>query len=57
MARDFIRQNGFAFVDGFEKCGLTAADFLIHDGHPNAQGYGKISACVESAVAAHFDVR
>lgn len=56
MAREFIRQSGFSFVDGFEKCGLTSADFLIHDGHPNAQGYGKIGACVESAVAARFNV-
>ena len=56
MARDFIHRNGYAFFDGFQQCGLTSPDFLAHDMHPNALGYAKIGACVEKAVAAHFDL-
>jgi hypothetical protein len=48
--RDFIRTNGFAFVDGFKQCGLKMTDFHLHDGHPNASGYEKISKCIDHSV-------
>jgi hypothetical protein len=54
-ARAFIVQNNFKFVDGFGSCGLTMSDFFVHDGHPNATGYGKISRCVERAVEEAFE--
>jgi hypothetical protein len=53
-ANEFIRKNGFAFVDGRAECGLTAGDYYDHDGHPNAGGYAKIAACVKRAVEGAF---
>jgi hypothetical protein len=52
--RDFIRRNGFVFVDGFEKCGLQMTDFHLHDGHPNASGYRKVEECVYRSVMQVF---
>jgi hypothetical protein len=52
--RDFIRRNGFSFVDGFEKCGLKITDFHVHDGHPNESGYSKIAECVDRSVREVF---
>jgi hypothetical protein len=45
-ARQSIRDAGGELYDGFKLCGLTEADYYIHDGHPNKQGYGKIASCV-----------
>ena len=45
-ARQSIRDAGGELYDGFKLCGLTEADYYIHDGHPNKQGYGKIANCV-----------
>jgi len=45
-ARQSIRDAGGEFYDGFKLCGLTEADYHIHDGHPNKQGYGKVANCV-----------
>jgi hypothetical protein len=53
-ANEFILQNGFAFVDGRAKCGLTLQDNYGRDGHPNPNGYSKIAACVRNAVDAAF---
>ena len=55
-ADDFIIQNGFAFVNGFKKCGLTLQDYYELDGHPNASGYGKIAICVEHAIKETFNL-
>lgn len=54
-ANEFILKSGFAFVDGRARCGLTERDYYAHDGHPNVSGYGKIAACVRSAVERAFD--
>jgi len=54
QAIDFIRQEGFAFVDGRATCGLTIQDYYEHDGHPNATGYGKIGTCVQHAIEGAF---
>lgn len=54
LGREYIHQNKFKFVDGFENCNLTIADFHIHDGHPNASGYIKIIDCVERSVKEAF---
>jgi hypothetical protein len=53
-ANEFIVQNGFAFVDGRAKCGLSLRDYYERDGHPNANGYAKIVTCVRNAVEAAF---
>lgn len=53
---EFIKQNGYRFVDGFKKCHLTIADFHIHDGHPNAEGYAKIVDCVDQSVRDSFRI-
>jgi len=53
-ANEFIRQSGFAFVDGRAQCGLTAQDYYPHDGHPNVGGYAKIASCVRRAVEGAF---
>jgi hypothetical protein len=45
-ARQAITAAGGELYDGFKRCGLTAADYHVHDGHPNKQGYGKIAECV-----------
>ena len=50
-ARDAVRQAGLRLVDGFETCGLAATDYHVGDGHPNADGYRKIAACVERVIA------
>ena len=52
--RDFIRQSGFSFVDGFKECQLTISDYHTHDGHPNAAGYHKIENCIERSVKESF---
>lgn len=44
-----IRATGAKYFDGFTRCGLTAADYHVYDGHPNAAGYAKITACVREA--------
>jgi hypothetical protein len=49
-ARSAIEAVGGKLYDGFELCGLTQADYHVHDGHPNAQGYGKIARCVAPIV-------
>jgi lysophospholipase L1-like esterase len=49
-ARELISQQSLAFADGFNACGLTAADYYVNDGHPNANGYAKIGACVKDAL-------
>jgi hypothetical protein len=53
-AVDFIVRNGFTFVDGRAKCGLSLRDYYERDGHPNERGYAKISSCVQDAVTAAF---
>jgi hypothetical protein len=53
-ANEFILQNGFAFVDGRAKCGLSIRDYYERDGHPNSNGYEKIRACVRSAIDGAF---
>jgi hypothetical protein len=45
-ARRSIQDAGGNLFDGFKLCHLTAADYRIHDGHPNKQGYSKIADCV-----------
>ncbi|WP_026606851.1 SGNH/GDSL hydrolase family protein [Methylocapsa acidiphila] len=52
-AVEFITRNGFQFVNGFEACGLDPSDYHI-EGHPNANGYGKIAKCVDRAVKEAF---
>ena len=52
--REFIRRQGFSFVDGFEKCGLKMTDFHLHDGHPNVKGYMKVAECVNGSVREAF---
>jgi len=49
-ARRAIRDAGGKLYDGFTLCHLSAADYHIHDGHPNAQGYGKIADCVHNVI-------
>jgi hypothetical protein len=49
-ARRSIQEAGGKLYDGFKLCGLTAADYHIHDSHPNAQGYGKIANCVSQVL-------
>ncbi len=49
-ARQAIKEAGGRLYDGFELCGLTPADFHVHDGHPNSRGYGKIASCVEDVL-------
>jgi hypothetical protein len=49
LARAQIRMLGAKFFDGFERCGLTRADYHVNDGHPNAAGYAKIAVCVREA--------
>ena len=46
----FLEESGFTPLDGFSRCRLTLQDFHVHDGHPNARGYGKLEACVEKAL-------
>jgi hypothetical protein len=53
-ANEFILENGFAFVDGRKKCGLSLPDYYGRDGHPNANGYAKIATCVGNAVGEAF---
>jgi hypothetical protein len=45
-ARRSIQDARGHLFDGFKLCGLTSADYHVHDGHPNKQGYGKIARCV-----------
>jgi hypothetical protein len=49
--REVVRQAGLKLVDGFAWCGMTPADFHLRDGHPNADGHGKIGLCVERVIA------
>ena len=49
-ARRAINDAGGKLYDGFAICGLGAADYHIHDGHPNARGYDKIARCVGDVV-------
>jgi hypothetical protein len=48
--RQSIKDAGGELYDGFKLCGLTPADYHIHDGHPNKQGYGKITNCVSDVL-------
>jgi hypothetical protein len=48
--RRSIQEAGGKLYDGFKLCPLTAADYHIHDSHPNAQGYGKIANCVSQVL-------
>jgi len=41
---------GVTYLDGAQRCGLTARDFFPADGHPNASGYEKIRACTADAL-------
>ena len=50
LARSAIEDAGGKLYDGFKLCDLTPADYHVHDGHPNAQGYGKIAHCVAAIV-------
>jgi hypothetical protein len=50
VTREDIKRLGGEFYDGQAHCNLTKEDFFVHDGHPNAIGYAKISACVTAAV-------
>ena len=47
--RAAIKESGARFFDGYTRCGLTIADYHVHDGHPNAAGYAKIARCVREA--------
>ena len=49
-ARRSIQDAGGELYDGLKLCGLTEADYHIHDGHPNKQGYGKIENCVSAVL-------
>ncbi len=49
-ARRAIKDAGGKLYDGFKMCGLTPADYFVHDGHPNARGYDKIARCVDDVV-------
>jgi hypothetical protein len=49
-ARQAISAQGGLVFDGFERCGLTQADYHPHDGHPNRAGYAKIAQCVSDAL-------
>jgi hypothetical protein len=49
-ARQSIRDSGGELYDGFRLCGLTEADYYLHDGHPNKQGYEKIENCVSQVL-------
>jgi hypothetical protein len=53
-AVSFIRDNGLLLVDGFEKCQLATMHFHLHDGHPNAVGYGKLEKCISESVRDAF---
>jgi hypothetical protein len=48
--RRAIQEAGGKLYDGFKLCGLTTADYQIHDIHPNKQGYGKIANCVGDVI-------
>ena len=54
--RDFIRQSGLSYIDGFKECPLTISDYHTHDGHPNAAGYRKIEYCIERSVKGAFSL-
>lgn len=41
--------NGLVF-DGHAKCDFNKGDYFLHDGHPNALGYEKVSNCVTTAI-------
>ncbi len=38
---------------GFNWCEITGGDYMRYDGHPNAQGYAKIVACVSDLIDNH----
>jgi len=50
LARMAIMEAGGQLDDGFKLCTLTEADFFKYDGHPNKQGYQKISQCVGRSI-------
>lgn len=54
-ARDNIVQLGATLYDGYEKCGFTNDDYMVNDGHPNSQGYKKISKCVKAAIKSKWN--
>lgn len=52
QATKAIRENGLRFVDGFQKCQFKINDYLPHDGHMNAIGYGKLVKCIDDELVA-----
>jgi len=50
VIREDIKGLGGSLYDGQSRCNLTKEDYFVNDGHPNASGYAKISACVTAAV-------
>lgn len=50
MVRKDIELLGGEYYDGQASCGLTKEDYFVNDGHPNENGYSKISACTIAAV-------
>lgn len=54
IAISAIQESGAQYYDGFKNCNLRERDFFVHDGHPNALGYEKISNCVLDATKKLF---
>jgi len=50
LAREAIAKAGGRLADGFKSCSLNESDFYKVDGHPNSQGYEKISNCVSRSI-------
>jgi hypothetical protein len=47
---DKIKSVNGVFFNGHSECRFETTDYFINDGHPNAQGYEKISQCVRDAI-------
>jgi hypothetical protein len=46
QARRSIQESGGKLFDGFKLCRLATTDYYTGEGHPNRDGYAKITACV-----------
>lgn len=51
----YVEGTGVRTIDGLSTCGLQADDYFARDIHPNAKGYGKIRACLESLLRKYAD--
>ena len=54
LTKEALVNAGAQYYDGFRNCKLNRRDFFVHDSHPNAVGYEKVSNCVLDATKKIF---